>query len=210
MKTGVIGPKGKVYLTDGHHTLTSFLELEGPTVKVRIRLLGNLSNLDEAAFWTQMQTNKWTWLRDTNDAVITPSQLPKALGLANFDNDQYRAVLNFARDIGYAQNTIPFQEFYWGRWLRAHPTIKLSSYNLTDLTQYLALVRAVTEAQTALADGDVVSDGLTAAQLSKLAAWNAGAADTAGEFAKLSQAYAAAKPGKLAYMLEYRKTLNLP
>jgi hypothetical protein len=210
MKSGVIGPKGKVYLTDGHHTLTSFMELEGPSVKVRIRILGNLSNLEEAAFWTQMQTNKWTWLRDENDAVITPAQLPKSLGLANFGNDPFRGVLYFARDIGYAQNTTPFQEFYWGRWLRTHPTIKLSNYNLTDLTQYLALVRAVSEAQVALADTDVVSDGVTAAQLSKLAAWNAGALDTAGEFAKLSVAYASAKPGKIAYMLEYRKTLNLP
>jgi hypothetical protein len=210
MKTGVIGPKGKVYLTDGHHTLTSFLELEGPGVKVRVRLLGNLSTLDEAAFWTQMQANKWTWLRDADDAVITPAQLPTSLGLSSFGNDPYRGVLYFARDIGYSQDAIPFQEFYWGRWLRSHPTIKLSDYNLTDQAQYLALVRAVSEAQAALADADVVSDGFTAAQLSKLAAWNAGAADTAGEFAKLSQPFSASKPGKIAYMLEYRKTLNLP
>jgi len=29
MKTAVVGPGGQLYLTDGHHTLTSFWEVQG-------------------------------------------------------------------------------------------------------------------------------------------------------------------------------------
>jgi hypothetical protein len=156
-----------------------------------------------------MEKQQWTWLRDTNDAVITPDKLPTSLGLSNFANDEYRAVLYFARDIGYEQraSNATFLEFYWGRWLRAHPSIKLANYNLKDLTSYISLVKTLSQAQAALTDASVVSDGKTATQLGKLSAWNAGAAETAGEFAKLSQPYSASKPGKLAYMLEYAKTL---
>ncbi len=78
----------------------------------------------------------------------------------------------------------------------------LASYNLNDLGSYLALVEAISKAQAALADSAVVSEGKTAQQLGKLATWN-----SKGEFAKLSQPYSASKPGKIAYALEYRKTL---
>ena len=47
MKTVVVGPRGDLYLTDGHHTLTSFIETAdgGPDLHVRLRVLGNLSGL---------------------------------------------------------------------------------------------------------------------------------------------------------------------
>lgn len=42
MRTGVIGPGGQVYLTDGHHTLTSFWEAPGggPDTHVRLKTPG--------------------------------------------------------------------------------------------------------------------------------------------------------------------------
>ena len=38
--------------------------------------------------------------------------------------------------------------------------------------------------------------------------WNGGAAETAGEFAKLSKPYSDAKPGKIAYALQYKLSLT--
>lgn len=212
MKTAVIGPRGRAYLTDGHHTFTSFYETAdgGPNVKVRVLIQANLSALSEADFWTEMQQRQWTWLRDASDSPITPGQLPTSLGLAKFANDPYRAALYFGRDIGYQQlstSTSIFQEFYWGRWLRAHPTIKLANYDMKDLNSYLTLVKAFTQAQTAMPDAAIVSDGKTALQLGKLQSWNSGAAETAGEYAKLTKPYSDSKPGKLAYALEYKKTV---
>ena len=210
MKTVVIGPRGKLYLTDGHHTFTSFWETPdgGPTLHVRARVDGNLSNLSEAAFWRAMQANGWTWLYDAKDEAINPQQLPRQLGLREFGNDVYRGILYFGRDIGYAQvaGNALFQEFRWGRWLRRaqDPALDPANYDLTDLASYLALVRAMTQAQSALADNYDVSDGKTAIQLGKISPWNAGKSATSGEFGKLSKPYSDAKPGKLAYALLYK------
>lgn len=210
MKTVVIGPRGELYLTDGHHTFTSLWETPdgGPTLHVRARVEGNLATLSTAAFWQEMQREQWVYLRDAADAPITRNQLPRTLGLAQFQNDVYRSVIYFARDIGYTQlgENATFQEFYWGRWERTNPNPALApaNYNLTQLPSYLSLVKAVSQAQSALATTDIVSDGKTAAALGVLKPWNAGKAETAGEFGKLSQAYSTSKPGKLAYAIKYK------
>ncbi|MEK6311882.1 MAG: ParB/Srx family N-terminal domain-containing protein [Curtobacterium sp.] len=210
MKTVVIGPGGTLYLTDGHHTLTSFDEDSGPDVHVRLRVLGNLSGLSESAFWQTMQDNRWVWLRDTAGKAITPAQLPQNVGLANFQDDSARSIMYFGRDIGYtADGAVPFQEFYWGSWLRAHPELGLTGWDQDDFAGSLALVERITKAQVALPRDEVVDaeSGYTAADLSTLTAWNDGKAVTKGEWAKLSAPYSSDKPGKLAYMTEYRKTL---
>ncbi|UXW86178.1 LPXTG cell wall anchor domain-containing protein [Microbacterium azadirachtae] len=207
MKTVVIGPHGVLYLTDGHHTLTSFQENSGPDVRVRLRVLGNLSGLSDADFWNAMQANKWTWLRDVNGDAITPAQLPSNVGLSNFEDDRFRSILYFARDIGYsADGAVPFQEFYWGTWLRTRADIPVAGWNQDDWAGSLALVKQLTQAQVALGASTVVDpqSGYTAGDLSVLSAWNDGKAEGKGEWAKLAKPYTDAKPGKLAYMTEYR------
>ncbi|MBS1895805.1 MAG: LPXTG cell wall anchor domain-containing protein [Actinobacteria bacterium] len=207
MKTVVIGPKGVLYLTDGHHTLTSFQENSGPDVHVRLRVLGNLSGLSDADFWAAMQANKWTWLRDVDGDAITPAQLPSNVGLSNFEDDRFRSILYFARDIGYAADgAVPFQEFYWGTWLRTRTDIPVAGWNQDDWAGSLALVKQLSQAQVALGAGAVVDpqSGYTAGDLSVLGAWNDGKAEGKGEWAKLAKPYSDTKPGKLAYMTEYR------
>jgi len=207
MKTAVVGPHGQLFLTDGHHTFTSFWETPdgGPNMHVRVRITGNLSNLKPSAFWNAMQTNGWTWLRDNNDQQITPRQLPAKLGLKEFGNDPYRAALYFARDISYRQGAdIPaFQEYYWGRWMRqsTNPDLSLGRYNLNNQASYLTLVDKLSQSIVALNDTDLVSDGKTAAQLGKLPLFKS------AEFTKLSKPYSDAKPGKIAYAMAYKATL---
>jgi hypothetical protein len=55
----------------------------------------------------------------------------------------------------------------------------------------------------------VVDSGFTAAELGALGQWNDGKAADKGEFDKLSKPYADAKPGKLAYALEYTRVHGL-
>jgi hypothetical protein len=210
MKTVVIGPKGSLYLTDGHHTLTSFYETAdgGPNTHVRLRVLGNLSKLNKTAFWAEMQRNQWVWLRDVAGNPITVNRLPSGVGLANFADDKYRSILYFARDIGYTPGSLPFQEFYWGSWVRDSQPVDLSSWNQNDAASYLDAVKKLSVAQTSLPSNTVIDSGFTAADLGVLPLWNAGAAETAGEFAKLSKPYSDAKPGKIAYAMQYK--LSLP
>ena len=213
MKTIVIGPGGTPYLTDGHHTLTSFAETPdgGLDTPLRLRVVANLSGLDQTTFWATMTQNGWTWLKDADGTAITPAQLPQSVGLANFGDDPARSILYFTRDIGYTAGAIPFQEFYWGDWLRQHPELAdLSSWKNKDLAGSLAVVKTVTKAQAALPPTQQVAAGFTAAELGAMTAWNAGKSETKGEFGKLSAPYSDAKPGKLAYMLAYRDTLPQP
>ncbi|MDH6282676.1 ParB/Srx family N-terminal domain-containing protein [Prescottella agglutinans] len=210
MKTVVIGPGGRPYLTDGHHTLTSFYELPdgGPNLHVRLRVLDNLSGLSTQDFWAEMKQNKWVWDRDVDGNPVPVQNLPKGVGLANFADDRYRSLMYFARDIGFTSGTLPFQEFYWGSWVRGASGIDLSTWNRNDLTSYLDTVKKVTKAQTALPADSVVDSGFTARELGALAQWNDGKAEAKGEFAKLSKPYSDDKPGKLAYALEYKNGLK--
>ncbi|WP_430333122.1 ParB-like protein [Rhodococcus sp. ACT016] len=210
MKTVVIGPGGRPYLTDGHHTLTSFYELAdgGPDLHVRLRVLGNLSGLSPKDFWAEMKQNKWVWDRDVDGNPVAVEKLPDGIGLTNFADDRYRSLMYFARDIGFTAGTIPFQEFYWGSWVRGASGVDLDTWNRNDLSSYLDTVKRVTTAQTALPADSVVEAGFTARELGALPQWNDGKAEGKGEFAKLSKPYSDEKPGKLAYALEYKRGLN--
>ena len=215
-KTVVVGPGAKLYLTDGHHTLTSLAELPdgGLDAYVRLRVDGNFSDLGESAFWEQMIQHKWTWLTDANGQAIEPKQLPQSLGLANFQNDEYRGLLYFARDIGYAElTTLPFQEFYWGAWLRDRnpQPAYLSTLNRNDWQSYLDTVKALSEEQAQLPASAVLNGGFTAAELGQFAAgWNNGKAIDKGEYAKLAKPLSDAKPGKLAHLINYKTSARTP
>ncbi|WP_220700528.1 ParB-like protein [Mycetocola lacteus] len=208
MKTVVIGPGGLPYLTDGHHTLTSFAETPGAGLNtpLRLRVMGNLSNLSETDFWAKMQENGWTWLKDVNGKTITPQQLPKSVGLKNFQDDPARSLLYFTRDIGYTAGTIPFQEFIWGDWLRTSG-VDLSGWNPTSAESTLAIVKTISEAQVAAGQDTVIAGGYTGKQLGTLKKWNDGKAVDKGEFAKLSKPFSDDKPGKIAYAMAYKATL---
>ncbi|PSK65486.1 hypothetical protein B0E53_02543 [Micromonospora sp. MH33] len=211
MKTVVIGPDGEPFLTDGHHTLTSFIETPdgGADLHVRLRVQANLSNLSRQDFWAEMQAHKWVYLRDPDGNPVSVNKLPTSVGLGNFTNDRYRSLLYFGRDIGYAQNGLPFQEFYWGSWVRDTKPVDLTGWNPNDLDNYLATVKAETQAMTALPKDSIVDSGFTATELGALNQWNDGKAPDKGEFAKLSKPYSDTKPGKLAYALEYKRTHDL-
>lgn len=204
MKTLVVGPYGEPYLTDGHHTFTSLWEAVsgGPQTKIYVRVQDNLSTLSRAAFFRTLRERKLVWSKD-GDRPSYPADLPRSLGLGNgLNDDPYRALVYFARDIGYQQlaDATEFTEFYWGDWLRT--VVDLKKVNLNDTPSYLTAVHAAAEAMVALTPDTVVSNGKTAASLGRLDALN----ET--EFTALSQPLGSAKPGKLPYAVDYRLKLT--
>ena len=207
MKTAVIGPGGQPYLTDGHHTLTSFWEAPGagPETRVRLRITGNLKDATPEAFWAEMQSQGWTWLTDADGKPVTPEQLPDSLGLKSFANDQYRGALVFVRDVGYSQDdsSPAFQEFYWGQWLRDQsvPNLRPADFTLTDMASYHALVGNIGAAMVALSDTTEIANGLDAKTLGKLESFGQKAFDA------LTAPIKSEKPGKLAYAIAYKATL---
>ncbi|MYR93666.1 MULTISPECIES: ParB/Srx family N-terminal domain-containing protein [unclassified Streptomyces] len=210
MKTAVIGPGGKLYLTDGHHTLTSFLEgPDGSTrLPIRLRVTDNFSSLSPAAFWQRMSAEKKVWLRDETNKPLGVDQLPDRLGITDFRDDPYRSLVYFTRDIGYEvpDGASEFLEFSWGSWLRGEHDA--AAYDLTSPGPYLDLVKSASKSMAALAPDAVVDDGKTAAQLGRIAEWNGGKKETGGEFAKLGKPLTDAKPGKLAEALDYKSRVR--
>ena len=206
MKTGVIGPGGQVYLTDGHHTLTSFWEVPGggPGTHVRLKIAGNLNTLAPEDFWREMKDRGWTWLQDVNGKPVDPQKLPTSLGLKQFANDQYRGVLYFVRDVGYSQedNSPAFQEFYWGSWLRTQtdPSLKPENANLTELPAYQTLVGNIAKAMVALPGNTEIANSRNADELGRMKEFGEEA------FAALVKPVDSPKPGKLALSLAYKAT----
>lgn len=204
MKTAVVGPGGQLYLTDGHHTLTSFWEAPGggPDTRVRLRITGNLKDSTAEAFWSEMQSQGWTWLKDADGKTIAPEKLPASLGLKQFANDTYRGALYFVRDVGYGQDgdSPAFQEFYWAQWLRGQtdPNLQPAGFTLTELTSYHTLVGNVGKAMVALSDSTEIAGGQDARALGKLESFGQKAFDA------LTQPVDSAKPGKLAYAIAYK------
>ncbi len=92
----VIGPGGKLYLTNGHHTFTSLQQsiygASNPLVYVNV--IANYSNLTEAEFWAKMQASNF--LLPLDNGIVQPvdpltgSPIPAAL--SGMTNDPYRGL----------------------------------------------------------------------------------------------------------------------
>lgn len=209
MKTAVVGPGGELYLTDGHHSLTSFLETPdgGPDMHIRLKVAGNLSTLSQDDFWKTMEQKNWVWLHDADNNPITPAQLPQHLGLSGFQDDPYRSLVFFTRDIGYQapDDGAEFLEFLWGSWLRGK--VDLDDYDLDDHGDYLDAIEDASKAMTDVDKDTVIANGETAEDLGQMDEWNDGKKESGGEFDKLSKKITSDDPGKLAYALDYRDHL---
>jgi hypothetical protein len=201
MKTVVIGPQGKLYLTDGHHTFSAFWDADGGVnhqLKVWVKVTDNLSKLNEVDFWAQMKANKKVWLKDGANKAIVTGQLPQRIGLAALGNDPYRALVYFTRDAGYIvpSDSTEFLEFYWADWLRNKPVLDLAAYDLKDTASYSAAILKASQAMVAIPSTEVVSGGATAAALG----WS-GKLDTAALDDLVTPT------GKLTYSIAYKKSL---
>ncbi|HEX4198110.1 MAG TPA: ParB-like protein [Caulobacteraceae bacterium] len=92
----VIGPGGKLYLTDGHHTFTaledSIYGASNPTVYVNV--VANYSNLTTAQFFAMMQSQNL--LLPLNDGAAVPvndaTGAPFLITLQGLTSDPYRGL----------------------------------------------------------------------------------------------------------------------
>ncbi|MBW3499121.1 ParB/Srx family N-terminal domain-containing protein [Janthinobacterium sp. NKUCC08_JDC] len=201
MKTVVIGPRGIVYLTDGHHTFSTFWEADGGRnrqMKVWVKVSDNFSALGEAAFWTRMREENKVWLKNGRHQAITPRQLPSAIGLQSLGDDPYRSLVYFTRGIGYEppEHATEFLEFYWAGWLRRMPALDLARVDLRDATAYANAVLLAAQAMVALQPDDIVSGGKSARELGALREVNREAFDELID-----------DKGKLRHAIAYKKSL---
>jgi hypothetical protein len=157
MKTAVIGPDNALYLTDGHHTFTNFAEVAGLQTPVQVRITDDFRNLKTLpAFWQKMEATRLVWL-DTPQGKIQPDALPKQLGRQHMQNDEYRSLVYFVRDVGFIKGSHPppFLEFYWGQWLEKQ--LPLAHFDLQHRAGYADAVEAVAEKMTSVPKETVVA-----------------------------------------------------
>ncbi|TNC72130.1 hypothetical protein FHI69_27315 [Janthinobacterium lividum] len=202
MKTVVIGPRGIVYLTDGHHTFSTFWEADGGRnrqMKVWVKVSDNFSALGEAAFWARMREENKVWLKNSRHQAITPQQLPPAIGLQSLGDDPYRSLVYFTRGIGYEppEHATEFLEFYWADWLRGMQALDLARVDLRDATAYANAVLLAAQAMVALRPDDIVSSGKSARELGALREVNREAFDELID-----------DKGKLRHAIAYKKSLT--
>jgi len=116
----IIGPGGVAYLTDAHHTMRGILDSKHVDKRVCGVIVQNWSDLPEDAFWARMQATHNVYLRDGQDHLITPAQLP--ISLRDSQSDPYRGLTWMVGSRGgfTARSDVFFQEFYWGEYFRKH------------------------------------------------------------------------------------------
>ncbi|MGE7993824.1 ParB/Srx family N-terminal domain-containing protein [Pseudomonas sp. NPDC089554] len=198
MKTVVVGPAGRLYLTDGHHGFSTLGEWAGQELKVWVRVTDDFSDsVDLGQFWQRMREARKVWLRGADGEPVEPEQLPTHVGLGDMADDPYRSLVYFARKVGYDKprsgGVAPeFLEFYWGDWLRG--VLPLKGFDLDTRSGYRQAVEAAARLMVALpAEENVGDSGFSARQL--------------GGYRSLDRKELNnAASRKLGYALEYRKT----
>jgi fibronectin-binding autotransporter adhesin len=92
----VIGPGGKLYLTDGHHTFTALEDSAygSSNLPVYVNVIANYSNLTTAQFWAQMEAaNLLLPLNDGVPQVVnTATGSPIPTTLTGLTSDVYRGL----------------------------------------------------------------------------------------------------------------------
>jgi len=157
MKTAVIAPDNVLYLTDGHHTFSNFADIGGLNTPVQVRITDDFRSLKTmSAFWQKMETAHLVWL-DTPAGKIKPDALPKELGRQHMQNDEYRSLVYFVRDIGFEkeQNPPPFLEFYWGKWLETQ--LPLKNFDLNNRSGYAKALETIAEKMTSVPKDTVIA-----------------------------------------------------
>ncbi|MEL0636330.1 ParB/Srx family N-terminal domain-containing protein [Marinomonas sp. TI.3.20] len=200
MKTIVIAPNGQYYLTDGHHTFNAFWQMKdgGKQFKVNVVVAKDYRALPTmAAFWKAMVIDGNTWLQNSTGHAITYQQLPTSLGMANFENDKYRSLMYYSRDVGWnkPKSPVPFLEFYWSKEVRKG--IDLNHYDLTSAKGYRQAITDVSHYLINMKSDNVGGSGKTTKEMGQFTAFNKKGLN------KLLNP----KKGKVTYMLKYKNSL---
>ncbi len=111
----VIGPQGKLYITDHHHLARAAIESGASLGFVCVE--EDLSACDVNSFWKEMNKNLWVHPLDEYGVRHFYSTIPEHLG--KLVDDPYRSLAGYVRDAGgYDKTPTAFAEFVWADFFR--------------------------------------------------------------------------------------------
>lgn len=117
----VVGPQGKLYITDHHHLGRAALDAGVATGFFLVE--GDLSKCSLEAFWKEMNENLWVHPLDENGVRHNYAMIPDKLG--KLIDDVYRSLAGYVRDAGAFDKTpSAFAEFIWADFFRRNIAIE--------------------------------------------------------------------------------------
>lgn len=205
INTVIVGPNGKLYLTDGHHSFSTFFDMKqgGANLPVYIRVQENWSSEpSEAAFWEKLEKHNNSWPFLPNGERVPYQTMPANVGRAALQNDPYRGLMYFARKIGWDKKKAPkinYLEFHWAKEFRN--SVAFTQQDSQNAQSYLAKIKEISTAIINLdADEMIGTSGYTAKELAQKKKWNKKSDKTFNSLICKD----ANKKGKLGYALAAR------
>lgn len=117
----VVGPKGKLYITDHHHLGRAALDAKVATGFFLVE--ADFSKCTVEAFWKEMNESLWVHPLDENGVRHCYSMIPDKLD--KLVDDVYRSVAGYVRDAdGYDKTEEAFVEFIWADFFRRNIAIE--------------------------------------------------------------------------------------
>jgi hypothetical protein len=117
----VVGPKGKLYITDHHHLGRAALEAKVATGFILVE--ADFSKCTMEAFWKEMNESLWVHPLDENGVRHCYSMIPDKLD--KLVDDVYRSIAGYVRDAdGYDKTAEAFVEFIWADFFRRNIAIE--------------------------------------------------------------------------------------
>jgi len=117
----VVGPQGKLYITDHHHLGRAALEAGVATGFFLVE--GDLSKCTPESFWKEMNDNLWVHPLDENGVRHCYSTIPD--NLIKLIDDPYRSLAGYVRDEGgFDKTPTAFAEFIWADFFRRNIAVE--------------------------------------------------------------------------------------
>lgn len=117
----VLGPQGKLYITDHHHLGRAALEAGVSTGFFLVE--ADLSKCTLESFWKEMNENLWVHPLDENGVRHCYSTIPTSLD--KLVDDMYRSLAGYVRDEGgFDKTPTAFAEFIWADFFRRNIAIE--------------------------------------------------------------------------------------
>jgi len=120
----VIGPQGRLYITDHHHLGRAALEAGVDCGCFEVE--ADFSKSSMADFWKEMNQNQWVHPLDSSGIRHYYNSIPDDLG--KLVDDVYRSLAGFVRDAGgFDKTPTAFAEFVWADFFRRNIAIEAVS-----------------------------------------------------------------------------------
>ena len=128
----VVGPGGRLFITDHHHLGRAALEAKIDQAWFEVE--DDLSSLEMNKFWLKMDKQSWVHPLDEHGVRHRYESIPRSLD--KLADDVYRSLAGFVRDAGGFEKTpTAFAEFIWADFFRRNIAVEDVTSKFSDCVE---------------------------------------------------------------------------